>query len=410
MTTTMTTIKRASAMASRRAVSFQKFATSYQRSFSTASADWSGAYSFASPESDFSRSSSAASMVFEKEEAEWSHTLSFASPESDFSQESSYSFSFDPSRQSREPEWSQTRSFASAESDLVASSMVEQAVLSTATTGPVWSNKLSYCSPEADFTAAKAGLYDYGTSSTFNNDVTQEDENAAYAFSFASPEADFTSSHIYNMLDDRMKAQLKHSEGQLLHTTSSEDKVMAYDNRHEVMVATEHIRSIQDMVATTAALQDMKQTAREQSTIEKENKAPPLPKSLEEAMNRANEAMVVTTTHDPFRIVDVNDAWVGLCGYSRQEARGRTLGELIQGPETDEAQITKTMTQLFGLGQEGGETSTILTNYSKSGRKFHNHLRIGPMIQADGDEVEYFVGHLKEVHELQDHFPKQMHS
>jgi PAS domain S-box-containing protein len=348
-------------------------------------------------------------LVFEKEEAEWSHTLSFASPDSDFSQGSSTLFSFD-TRQSREPEWSHTLSFASAESDLVAPTMVEQE-LSTATTGPVWSNKLSYCSPEADFTAAKAGLYDYGTSSNNYNESTQ-DENAAYAFSFASPEADFTSSHVYNMMDDRMKAQLKHSEGQLLHTTS-EDKVMAYDSRREVMVATEHIRSIQDMVATTAALQDMKQKAREQSTIEKENnnntnKAPPLPTSLEEAMNRANEAMVVTTTHDPFRIVDVNDAWVGLCGFSRQEARGRTLGELIQGPDTDEAQIAKTMTQLFGLRQEGGETSTILTNYSKSGRKFHNHLRIGPMIQ-DG-EVEYFVGHLKEVHELQDHFPKQMHS
>jgi PAS domain S-box-containing protein len=275
--------------------------------------------------------------------------------------------------------------------------MAEQEV-STATTGPVWSNRLSYCSPEADFTAAKAGLYDYGTAT---NNATTEEENMAYAFSFASPEADFTSTHVYNMMDDRMKAQLRHSEGQLLHT-ANEDEVMAYDNRRDVMVATEHIRSIQDMVATTAALQDMKQEAREKATLA------PLPKSLEEAMNRANEAMVVTMTHDPFLIVDVNDAWVGLCGYSRQEARGRTLGDLIQGPDTDEDQIAKTMTHLFGLEQDGEETSTILTNYSKSGRKFHNHLRIGPMVQ-DG-EVEYFVGHLKEIHELQDHFPKQMHS
>ena len=45
------------------------------------------------------------------------------------------------------------------------------------------------------------------------------------------------------------------------------------------------------------------------------------------------QARVITESVPPFRITHVNDAWEGLCGFTRQEAVGKTLG-MLQGPGT----------------------------------------------------------------------------
>jgi PAS domain S-box-containing protein len=118
----------------------------------------------------------------------------------------------------------------------------------------------------------------------------------------------------------------------------------------------------------------------------------PLPKTLEDALRPCSRAIVVTEIRRPFRIQDVNTAWEGLCGYSYLEAKGRSLGELLGGKETDELAVSALLNQLM----RGEDATTILTNYTKTGRKFRNRLHAGPIFDDDGD-ITHFIGVLQEV-------------
>jgi len=116
-----------------------------------------------------------------------------------------------------------------------------------------------------------------------------------------------------------------------------------------------------------------------------------LPRTIADAMT-SKEAIVITETKKPFRIVHVNDPWVELCGYSCQEAEGETLGSLLKGPETDNLATTLLISHLLA-GQEAG---AVLTNYAKDGRRFRNRLRVGAM-HEDGTNPTHFVGLLQEI-------------
>jgi PAS domain S-box-containing protein len=129
----------------------------------------------------------------------------------------------------------------------------------------------------------------------------------------------------------------------------------------------------------------------------------PLPRTLEEALRpTSRRAIVVTETTRPFRVVDVNRAWEDLCGYTYVESRGRSLGSLLKGPETDPLTVTALISQLL----RGEEATALVTNYTKEGRKFLNRLHVGPLYHQDdairpgGKEprrAAYFVGVLSEV-------------
>jgi PAS domain S-box-containing protein len=121
----------------------------------------------------------------------------------------------------------------------------------------------------------------------------------------------------------------------------------------------------------------------------------PLPRTLDDALRPSNRAIVITETTVPFRIVDVNTAWEGLCGYSFVECQGKTLGSLLQGPETDRSAVTAVVSTLL----RGEEAGAVLTNYTKDGRAFRNRLRVGPIM--DGDHATHFVGVLQEIHDEQ---------
>jgi PAS domain S-box-containing protein len=118
----------------------------------------------------------------------------------------------------------------------------------------------------------------------------------------------------------------------------------------------------------------------------------PLPRTLYDALSPSSRAIVVTETSNPFRVVDVNKAWEGLCEYSYFESKGKSLGDLLKGPETDPLTVTSLVSQLL----KGEDVSAIVTNYTKSGRKFRNRLHVGPLYDDHGS-VTHFVGVLQEV-------------
>lgn len=119
-----------------------------------------------------------------------------------------------------------------------------------------------------------------------------------------------------------------------------------------------------------------------------------LPRTLQDALLPSSEAIVITETNMPFRVFKVNAAWEGLCGYSDVESKGKGLGDLLGGEETDACAVTALIHQLFVHGEEA---TTVLTNYTKEGRKFRNRLSVGPLYNEETNEVSHFVGILKEV-------------
>eukprot|EP00536_Pseudo-nitzschia_multiseries_P017248 jgi/Psemu1/314197/fgenesh1_kg.1451_\ len=119
-----------------------------------------------------------------------------------------------------------------------------------------------------------------------------------------------------------------------------------------------------------------------------------LPRTLEEALLRRSEAVVITEAEKPFRVFNVNAAWEGLCGYSYVESKGKSLGTLLGGKETDQTAVTALIHQLFVHGEEA---TTVLTNYTKEGRRFRNRLSVGPLYDEETGRVSHFVGVLKEV-------------
>jgi PAS domain S-box-containing protein len=118
-----------------------------------------------------------------------------------------------------------------------------------------------------------------------------------------------------------------------------------------------------------------------------------VPNTLEAAMKLQKERVVITTAERPFRITHVNDAWTKLCGYELDECKGSTL-TILQGEETN----MDTVEQLCGQAEKAYPSSMIVTNRSKEGRKFRNHLRCYPLTQgAKNGEITHILGVLEEI-------------
>lgn len=115
-----------------------------------------------------------------------------------------------------------------------------------------------------------------------------------------------------------------------------------------------------------------------------------LPRNMIDVLEEKNQAIVVTESSPPFKIVHVNSAWEGLCGWTHEESRGKTLS-ILQGIETDPLTVTSLINYLL----KGEEAGAVLTNYTKEGRRFRNHLRVGTMDEG------LFVGVLQEINDGQ---------
>ena len=103
------------------------------------------------------------------------------------------------------------------------------------------------------------------------------------------------------------------------------------------------------------------------------------------------QARVITEASRPFRITHVNDAWVGLCGFTLEEAQGQTL-RILQGEATD----LTTVDALVKDCQEGRSTSMEVINYDKQGHKFRNFLKVYPLAAGgngpDKDATTHLLG------------------
>jgi PAS domain S-box-containing protein len=111
------------------------------------------------------------------------------------------------------------------------------------------------------------------------------------------------------------------------------------------------------------------------------------------------EAPTGITMSDPSRadnpLVYVNDAFLRMTGYDREEALGRNC-RFLQGSDTDPDAV-----EVLSRAIEAGEPTTVtLRNYRKDGELFWNRVSVAPLHDDDDDGgVARWIGFQEEVTE-----------
>jgi hypothetical protein len=100
----------------------------------------------------------------------------------------------------------------------------------------------------------------------------------------------------------------------------------------------------------------------------------------------ADEPAVLFSGYPPFPVTDVNDLWLQVCGFSREEVVGQTM-RIIQGPETERDLVDGLMAHV----RRRQPFSTVLTNYTKTRQPFRNELRVEPVDARDGLRGTHFL-------------------
>ncbi|QGX93709.1 PAS domain S-box protein [Haloplanus rallus] len=118
-------------------------------------------------------------------------------------------------------------------------------------------------------------------------------------------------------------------------------------------------------------------------------------KTLERRTQAIDEAPVGITITDPERednpLIYVNDAFVDLTGYPREEVIGENC-RFLQGEGTDPDKVAEIREAI-----DAAEPLSIdLKNYRKNGTMFWNHLEIAP-VRDDAGAVVNFIGFQQDV-------------
>ncbi len=105
------------------------------------------------------------------------------------------------------------------------------------------------------------------------------------------------------------------------------------------------------------------------------------------AFRATRMAMVITDPRqDDNPIIFVNDAFLKLTGYTRDEVVGRNC-RFLQGPETDSAAVESVRAAVAA----GEDVNVELLNYRKDGSAFWNALVISPVRNEAGELLYFFA-------------------
>lgn len=105
--------------------------------------------------------------------------------------------------------------------------------------------------------------------------------------------------------------------------------------------------------------------------------------------DQSRDAIIITDNQldKPGPIIEyVNEAYLKLCGYQREEVIGKTP-RLMQGPKTSKEVLKNLRNQLLNGDSFFGQTY----NYKKNGEEFINEWMISPIRDKSGEVIKYFA-------------------
>lgn len=103
------------------------------------------------------------------------------------------------------------------------------------------------------------------------------------------------------------------------------------------------------------------------------------------AIESANDGIVLTDPTLPDNpIVYVSQGFLKLTGYTQSEVMGRNC-RFMQGPDTDKQVVQRIREAIANEHSFDGE----LVNYTKSGRRWYNRLKLAPVRNQDGKLIRY---------------------
>lgn len=224
----------------------------------------------------------------------------------------------------------------------------------------------------------------------------QQQQQDVPAYLVSSPESALGVIHAGEMLQgmkDGVVTSMSYGE----ESSSSSSAQLLADDTTTLLYTSSSPESATGIVWVTEMLDDTIKNA----LLEHERAKDTLPKTVSEALADPRP-VVITSAQSPYTVVDVNSAWEGLCGYNREEAVHKNLGTLLQGPETD-VQVANDMVNYL---KRDHFARTVLTNYTKTGRKFQNRITVGVVSSGTGGRDDkltsdpstlYFVGVLEDL-------------
>eukprot|EP00339_Tiarina_fusa_P004497 CAMPEP_0117058608 /NCGR_PEP_ID=MMETSP0472-20121206/40718_1 /TAXON_ID=693140 ORGANISM="Tiarina fusus, Strain LIS" /NCGR_SAMPLE_ID=MMETSP0472 /ASSEMBLY_ACC=CAM_ASM_000603 /LENGTH=112 /DNA_ID=CAMNT_0004776007 /DNA_START=284 /DNA_END=619 /DNA_ORIENTATION=+ len=103
----------------------------------------------------------------------------------------------------------------------------------------------------------------------------------------------------------------------------------------------------------------------------------------------SQHAVVVTSSEHPYNILLVNKKWEDLCGFSQEEAFGKSFGSIgIQSRITDAYKVRALNKRLA----QRKHAAVHLTNITKAGEFFDNYVRVAPLLDGMSKDVTHFIG------------------
>ena len=365
---------------------------------------WSQGLSYASPESDFTSSAIYVSANSATMESEWSQQLRFASPESDFTSATATASSSQTKQQQLQQQeemdmmllqmqlWSNPETatgYTHVAERMDADTKHDFAVQVQKQTGLAKRSATQMQMPKQEKTKECLA-------------AAEEEEQAPIRMMHqVHPDSALGVVHVAEFLTKQEQQQLKALTNDQEQDTAPmfREDVQVNDDADYVdnMMKHRQLNSPESATGNVPVTEFMTSEEKAQfgALLQKQQEQEqPLPHSMQEALADQQRAIVITKPVAPFEVVNVNECWEGLCGFTRKEAQQRPIGELLKGPGTELERARRIMARLV---QEPAETYDVnLINYTKAGRKFYNHLHVGTMVdQNTGDK--FFVGVLEEM-------------
>ncbi len=117
---------------------------------------------------------------------------------------------------------------------------------------------------------------------------------------------------------------------------------------------------------------------------------------LSTVAENASDSIVLTDPES--RIIWTNEAFTRMTGYSQIEAIGRTPGELLNGPDTDEG----TVARIANYIRDGKRHRTEILNYTKFGEEIWVETHLVPVLEEDGS-VRMVIGIERDITQAKRH-------